>query len=105
MLEKLWDKLAIKYSEFYIKDANQDLLEFCIKNENEDFLKYAFNNYVFLQNVIDSEETIDMILQMLESKLRLDYIINILLYVDFDAWPREKLGRLVELFSEIATED
>lgn len=101
ILEKSWDKLAIKYSEFYIKDADSKLLKFWLYNENEEFLKHSFNNYLFLDNVLNSEETISILLTMLENKVKWYYIINIMLYVDFENWPNEHFGKIVEIFDQV----
>ncbi|CAI2360713.1 unnamed protein product [Moneuplotes crassus] len=105
LLESCWDHLAIKYCEFYIKDADRDLLRFCIKNENEDFLKHALNNNIFLSSVLDHDDTVTMILDLLYSRTRCDYIINIMMYSDYYLWSKDNLYRLYIIFSRIKDED
>ena len=101
LLEKSWDHLAIKYAYSFQEDAGSKLLEFCIINENEDFLRYALNEQIFKQKVIDSPEITSMIIQMLESKMWCNIVINILLYSDFHSWGKENLSKLMLLFQRI----
>ena len=105
LLERSWDNLAIKHAEFYIKDADCELLKYCIKNENEQFLIYALNNKIFVSSVLNSEKSKNMILDMFNSRTRCDYLVNILMYCNFHYWSNDQMRLLYYIIFGIQSDD
>ena len=104
LMHKSWDSLAIKYVYAFKEDADSKLLQFWILNENEDFLRYALNEQIFMQKVIDSQETTSMIIDLLERKVWCAIVINVLLFSDFHNWGKENLAKLYSLLQKIECE-
>ena len=104
LLSKSWDHLAIKYVYSFQEDADSKLLKFWVINENEDFLRFALNEQIFIQKVIDSQETTSMIIQMLQAKACCNIIINVLIFSDFHNWGKESLAMLYTLLQKIEFE-
>lgn len=72
LLKNNMDVVACKYSNFYIRDATEDLLLFAMKNENEIFLKHALKDIIFSVNMLCRDKVIAMQLDFIKRGTRVE---------------------------------
>ncbi len=80
------DVVANEFSLFYIDNADKDLMIYALDNYNELFLKYAFRNGIFSQNLLTQDDTIELLLTVLKDGVKIELLLNVLLFCDFSRW-------------------
>jgi hypothetical protein len=104
LLRNNMDHIAIKYSDFFIPEANSMVFIFAIKNENSIFLKHALVDSIFSIAVLTDEEIIKELLRNLEKGSRMGLCLNIMTYTDFGRWHQPDIKYFLEIVSNILGE-
>lgn len=66
------DKVACKFSDFYILEATIELFLFAIKNQNEIFIKHSLLDNVFASNMLTDPQLIEELLTNIESGISIE---------------------------------
>ena len=99
------DSAASKYCNFYILDADIDLLIYAIRNENEEFIKHALKSLIFNVNMLSEIKIIKELLENLNEGRHIELCLNIIIYVDFGRWSHDYIEVLLNFINDLVNDN
>ena len=100
LLKHHLDDIAVQYSGYYSHFLDYRLLVESIANGNMDFLRKALLLGAFDKQIFKEEMVIDSILGILKDGYRTNFLMNILILIDFSNWKNKYLKELLDTLNE-----